>query len=349
MPKQPSIKQNLKYDALPDFRNLGVALRILLLINGAALPIALLRSADWGEFWGRLLHELAIVEPLLLASMLVLYALNSALGRLSRWPGYFSVIAIVVLVTLAMLELGGDLYRPRYERDLFRLMRYPVIAAAAAMLLLGYFRMRALALSPAIHEARLQALRARIRPHFLFNCINTVLGILRSAPGRAETALEDMADLFRMAMAPDVDLVPLVKEMELARRYLELEKLRMGDRLGVDWEVDEAILDAKVPPLVLQPLLENAVYHGIEPLAEGGRIQIKIGLRGKDLGLEIYNPRREQARRHAGNKLALSNIRERLSLLFDIEAEYGVEVGPDFYRVRIVMPYLKKELVDEHG
>ena len=131
--------------------------------------------------------------------------------------------------------------------------------------LLGYFQLRAKALSPAIAEARLQALQARIRPHFLFNSINAVLSLIRSEPKRAETALEDMADLFRVLMRDNRELAPLADEVELCRQYLALEQLRLGDRLQVEWHVKNMPGDALVPPLVLQPLLENAVYHGIEP------------------------------------------------------------------------------------
>src|SRR5690606_92866 len=118
-------------------------------------------------------------------------------------------------------------------------------------LLLGYLDLRGRALSPALTEARLQALQARIRPHFLFNSINAVLSLIRSDPKRAETALEDMAELFRVLMADNRELTPLGREVELCRQYLDLEQLRLGDRLKVEWHVDKAPGDAMVPPLVL--------------------------------------------------------------------------------------------------
>ena len=137
------------------------------------------------------------------------------------------------------------------------------------------------ALSPAIAEARLQALQARIRPHFLFNSINAVLSLVRSEPQRAEDALQDMADLFRVLMRDNRDLAPLADEVELCRQYLELEQLRLGERLHVDWNVKSMPGDALVPPLVLQPLLENAVYHGIEPSSEPGKVSINIFLHAR--------------------------------------------------------------------
>jgi len=207
-----------------------------------------------------------------------------------------------------------------------------------------YFRWRSQVLSRALHEARLQVLRARIRPHFLFNTINAVLGIVRTQPRQAEAALQDMADLFRMAMSDAQDLVPLRQEIELSKQYIALEQLRMGERLRVDWQIQDMPDDAVIPPLLLQPLLENAVYHGIEPLPQGGSITVALHRSGDELRLRVENPRASNgAAPHAGNKMALQNIRERLALLFDVEARYKVESGKDFYRVEITLPYMKEK------
>jgi two-component system sensor histidine kinase AlgZ len=188
----------------------------------------------------------------------------------------------------------------------------------------------------------LQALQARIRPHFLFNTINAVLSIVRSDPKRAETALEDMSDLFRMAMSEPHELVELSREIELARQYLGIETLRLGERLKVHWDTQNMPADALIPPLILQPLLENAVYHGIEPLAEGGTIEVSLYLERDELHLEVSNPMQERTiSRTDGHKMALSNIRERLDLLFDVEAQYNVENAGDHYRVHILIPYVK--------
>jgi two-component system sensor histidine kinase AlgZ len=208
-------------------------------------------------------------------------------------------------------------------------------------ILLLYFRLRAKVLSHAWNDARLQVLRARIRPHFLFNTINAVLGIVRAQPKQAETALEDMADLFRMAMSEGHDLVPLGREIQLSKQYMALEQLRMGERLCVDWQIQDVPDDVLIPPLLLQPLLENAVYHGIEPLSQGGSIHIVLRRSGDELHLKVENPCPVRINApHHGNRVALRNIRERLDLLFDVEARYQVESGKDFYRVEIIFPYV---------
>ncbi|MCL4762378.1 MAG: histidine kinase, partial [Burkholderiales bacterium] len=215
-----------------------------------------------------------------------------------------------------------------------------VLALAAVGALAAYFRLRARALSPAIAEARLQALQARIRPHFLFNAINGVLSLVRSDPRRAEDALHDMADLFRVLMRDNRDLAPLADEVELCRQYLELEKLRLGERLVVDWNVKSMPEDALAPPLVLQPLLENAVYHGIEPCTTPGTISVNIFVSRGEVHAILRNPYREDGgRHHRGNKMAIANIRERLALHFDAEAALESRVLRDAYEVHIRMPY----------
>ncbi|OYY97217.1 MAG: sensor histidine kinase, partial [Methylophilales bacterium 16-45-7] len=203
---------------------------------------------------------------------------------------------------------------------------------------LYYFNLQQRAYSPAIAEARLQALQARIRPHFLFNSINAVLSLIRSQPKRAETALEDMADLFRVLMSDNRELVPLAQEIALCRQYLALEKLRLEDRLKVHWDIEQMPPDAMIPPLILQPLLENAVYHGIEPLTDGGEITVHITRKHEELAITISNPFHADKDRHSGNKMALKNIKERLLLHFDLEASLRSKVHDHQYSVNIRIP-----------
>lgn len=344
MPNMQSINQNTMSDALPDFRNWGVILRSLLLVNGMVLLVAIAQAASWQDILERLIDISALLEPVLVLNLLLLFMLNSWLARLTYKQGATVVLLSAVSVTLVIFHLGDKLYIATGDYGYFHSWRNALLSSVIAGLLLVYFQFRAHALSPALDEARLQALQARIRPHFLYNSINAVLGIVRADPKRAETALEDMADLFRMAMAHDGDLVTVRQEVALARQYLALEQLRLGARLKVNWYTDNMPDDALLPPLILQPLLENAVYHGIEPLAEGGVVDIKLYRNGNEMHLEMYNPRQEQGSHHVGNKIALSNIRERLALQFDVEASYKVEIGKDFYRVHIKLPYVKELL-----
>lgn len=343
MPKDQSINQKLSPDALPDFRILGSTLRIVLLVNGIALLQATAQAVSLQNILQRFIDTSAFLQPVLLTCLLVLYVLNDVLRRLVYWQGVLSVVAVAVVITQAISYLGGDLYISARETTPFNFLQNTVLSSSVVLILLVYFKLRTLSLSTAVHDARMQALQARIRPHFLFNSINAVLSIVRADPKRAETALEDMADLFRMAMADNQEMAPLRREIALSRQYLALEKLRLGERLTETWQIDESLDDALVPPLMLQPLLENAVYHGLEPLAEGGLIEVKIYRTGHEIHLDVRNPCKGQNGLHNGNKMALANIRERLALKFDVEAKYTAESGSDYYHVHIQMPYVKEK------
>jgi two-component system sensor histidine kinase AlgZ len=340
-----SIKQNPLPDALPNFRNLGVTLRILLICNGLALLQAVLLANAWGEVPQHMMQIATLLAPVLLTGLLLLWLAQPWLARMPYRLGALAVSTLAAALTLATYRFGGELYQPPGFDDAgFGAVRHSLLALAVSAVLLMYFRWRSQVLSRALHDARLQVLRARIRPHFLFNTINAVLSVVRAQPRQAETALEDMSDLFRMAMGEEHDLVPLRQEMQLSRQYLALEQLRIGERLQTDWRTDDVPDDVMIPPLLLQPLLENAVYHGIESLPQGGVITVSLRRNGDALRITVENPcARREAAPHPGNRMALQNIRERLALLFDVEASYKVERGDDRYRVEIVMPYIREE------
>jgi len=333
---QSIIRQNGPRSVLPDFRNLGTILRILVAVNAGALLYALAREVSPAKWFGEWMAATAVVEPNLFLVLAVLWLAARPLLRLPYATGAAAVVALT-LVCGIVLFVVRSMFEPAAPAALVAGM---VWGAVAASLLLAYFNLRARALSPAIVEARLQALQARIRPHFLFNSINAVLSLVRSEPARAEVALQDMADLFRVLMRDNRELAPLADELTLCRQYLELEQLRLGDRLAVDWNLKSMPADALVPPLVLQPLLENAVYHGIEPSSQPGVISINVFLTRGEVHAILKNPyRAEGGRHHSGNKMALANVRERLALHFDAEASLESRVTKDGYEVHIRIPY----------
>lgn len=341
----PSIKQNPGLAAgefrqpgsrLPDLRNLGVSLRILVVVNLLALIAAILQTSSLDQALLRLTEFSVLLQPVLLISLLLFYMAWPLLRRLSYPVGVVLILLVELGLTWLIHQTGINLFGPQALPPLSRVWLLTLIVT---LLVLGYFNLRQRALSPAISEARMQALQARIRPHFLFNSINAVLSIVRSDPKRAETALEDMADLFRVLMADNRDLVSLAQEIALCRQYLALEKLRLEERLKIEWQIDNIPPDALIPPLILQPLLENAVYHGIEPLPEGGTITIQMRTNRKEVHIGLYNPIDPGGQHHAGNGMALDNIRERLALHFDAEASLRCHGGDGVYRVEIVIPY----------
>jgi two-component system sensor histidine kinase AlgZ len=319
-------------------------LRILLLVNLllAALAMAQTRPftpIGWVDLY---LEGASFAEPVLLVSLLVLCPLR-------RWLRRYSYRTGVVIVLLAEFTMTAGFHAAlRSEGDAFSfdlaLHDWLVISVISAIVLY-YFYLRERAFSPALAEARLQALQARIRPHFLFNSLTAVLSLIRTEPRRAEQTLEDLADLFRVLLREERRVVLLEEEIDLTRRYLSIESLRLGERLRVEWRIDPGLNRVAIPPLILQPLAENAVHHGIEPSAEPGVILITVARKGREVEIEIVNPRIDgntQPPGRTGNHMALDNVRERLLLHYDVEAR--LEAGPagaagaGEYRVKITLP-----------
>ena len=217
----------------------------------------------------------------------------------------------------------------------------PALAGACMAAAIFYWlQLRAQALLPADTTARLAELQSRIRPHFLFNTLNTALALVRVDPARAEGVLEDLAELFRVALGDHSDpaaSVTLAEEVELARRYLAIEQIRFGQRLRIQWELDPDAGAARVPPLILQPLVENAVRHGVEPADEGGTIRVRTRVKlGRALVTIANSVPRAPSR--PGNGMALKNVRDRLHLMHDMAAQFETRREDDVFRVQIVVP-----------
>ena len=326
---------------LPNFCNLGIMLRLILLVNLLCLAAAMVKAGSFAQFAGHFLNMSVVLQPALILSLPLLCGARQLLGEMSaaRSLAVFalmcSLLGVVAwyLMTLA-LPFNAQL-------DFWHFMALYLMALGCVVF---YFDLRARALSPSVTEARLQALQARIRPHFLFNSMNAALSLVRSEPRRAEQVLENLADLFRALMNDNRQMVRLDEEVNLCLNYLEIEQIRLGDRLKVKWNIESMPAEALVPPLLLQPLVENAVYHGIEPLDGPGEIAIEITDLGKQLRIELTNPLAENpatgtsAVHSSGNRMALANIRERLQLHYDAEARLEVLTNEGRYSVRIVLP-----------
>jgi two-component system, LytTR family, sensor histidine kinase AlgZ len=323
---------------LPNFCHLGVNLKILLTVEIAALALAWAATGGLASAFTHLIVQSALLQPTLLITLAVLCLSGARIRKLNYAAGLATTLGLTIAIPNLIYLGAGRLFS---EARLANPLEITVFSGMLTVLLLGYFHLRSKALSPAITEARLQALQARIRPHFLFNSLNAVLSLVRSNPRRAEHALEDLSDLFRALMSDTRQLAPLEEEIALTRAYLNLEELRLGDRLKVTWYIDKMPSDALIPPLVIQPIVENAVYHGIEPHREAGEISLNI-YRSQDMvHIVIRNPYAGEGNHHAGNKIAMANIRERLSLHFDLDATLKSELLGAVYQVHITLPYTR--------
>jgi two-component system, LytTR family, sensor histidine kinase AlgZ len=264
--------------------------------------------------------------------------------------GAFALLMLnTALVSEAALFFGGNFGRIGLPETLFPrehwpfLLRNEGICVIAAAVLLRYFyithewqrHVRAEA------RSRIEALQARIRPHFLFNSLNTIAALTRSDALRAEEAVEDLADLFRATLRDSHSPLRLKEEFELTRVYQRIEELRLGERLKVRWDVADLPMRAFVPGLTIQPLLENAIYHGIEPLDRGGTVTVSGRVVAGNIEIVVTNPvaAARSGSERAGNRIALDNIRQRLALAYDQAATLAIEQPAGEYRVTIRFPY----------
>jgi two-component system sensor histidine kinase AlgZ len=188
-------------------------------------------------------------------------------------------------------------------------------------------------------QSRVSALQALIRPHFLFNSMNTIASLTRSDPRQAEQAVEDLADLLRANLGGPKDRSTLSDELETATIYQRIEKLRLGDRLQIRWDMGELPMHALLPNLTLQPLIENAIYHGIELVPEGGEVVVTGSQQNDRLIIEISNPVARSAKAlREGNQMALSNIRQRFELAYGSRGQVAVEEGERRFTIRLEFP-----------
>lgn len=332
---------------LPDFCR-GRAILHLLLISQVVAVLLVLASAR-GEF---ILGPRIVVVSLYLhwITLLSAGALCALRQRVAHWPvAWVSTIAVVILVgiTAGVSEMAyqlGRVLRWAYFSDtpdhLAFVARNCLISAIVAVVLLRYFYVlhawqRQVQASA---EARFEALQATIRPHFLFNSLNSVAALIPTRPAEAEALIEDLAELLRAILRRHEPWARLADEIELGRTYLRIEQLRLGERLQVDWQIEAGLDDARIPLLSLQPLLENAVLHGIERLPEGGRLQVRIGREGGRLTLRVSNPLGPDAREAPGNRLAQDNIRQRLGLLYDGRASLHTQRQSGEYHAELSVP-----------
>jgi two-component system sensor histidine kinase AlgZ len=332
-------RQRTQAEASFDVCHPALALRALLLVQ-AALAVAALALAAPGQ-WLALQAQMAYAGAAgTLLWLVPVCALRRPLAR--RGPSTRGA-TVLALGALAGVSAGVPLWWAGLADTAGGLR--PAAAALAgtglAALLWAWLDLRARIHQPADASARLAELQSRIRPHFLFNALNTALALVRSDPARAEAVLEDLAELFRTALAESGSAVTLAEEVDLARRYLAIEQVRYGPRLLVQWDIDPRTAAARVPPLVLQPLVENAVRHGVEPAPAGGQVWVRARVQRAQVLLTVTNTVPDEPGA-PGHGIALANVRERLRLLHDVAAQCDAWREDDAqgarFHARIVLP-----------
>jgi len=305
--------------AVPDLCNAGA---ISLVILFGELLVLVLLFAGGEVSWMRLALMSLFVQWVALSSAGLICLLRGWLARLPMVAGSLTAFGIVMGVTLIVGLVSGWILsggKPTHV-DISRLLGQLVIAGIISVLALRYFyvQQQLRAQEQSELESRIQALQSRIRPHFLFNSMNIIASLIATDPETAETVVEDLSELFRASLNDAGNQVALTDELDLCERYVRIEALRLGERLKIEWQIEAPGKSVKIPLLTLQPLLENAIYHGIQPLPEGGTIYVRLWFEDDAVHVEIDNPLpSESLRSHSqGNKMALNNIRSRLSVLY---------------------------------
>ncbi len=332
-----------KAGLVPDLCRLPVLFAVVVGAELLAIVLTLGGGRPFDRFWQDLSLLSLYVQWIALGSAGVLCLLRGWLRRQGvAWAALVAwsvVLAVTAAVSEAVHYLG--VYQGLSRFDL--LLRSLGVSAVVGVFLVHYFHLhyRWRRQLMAEHEARLQALQSRIRPHFLFNSMNTIASLTRTDPALAEEVTQDLADLFRTSLSDARRRATLGDELDLARGYLNIERQRLGDRLEVVWEVDGLPPEAVLPPLIMQPLLENAVYHGIEPSAAPGRITLSGRYHKGRVSLAIRNtlPEGGAERQRPGNRMALDNIRQRLAAMFDDNASLVESSADGEYQVRLVFPH----------
>lgn len=331
---------------LPCFCDVRLVFMLILLVEILAIILTMATLPHIEVFWDKLAFYSMYLQWIGLLNAAVLCALRNRLNRLPN-PlailGSFTLMMMVTfLIALSIIEL--DSYLETYTLEIlseYFMIRTMTISAVIYAVLLRYFYIQQQwkIILQANAFAEIQALRARIRPHFLFNSMNTIASLISFQPEKAEKAVEDLSDLFRASLK-ESNMNSLEEELSLIRSYLDIETLRLGDRLSIWWDIEEAAKDSEIPALILQPLTENAIYHGIEPLTEGGEIYISAVLTDEYLVLSVQNPVTEKTRyhQHKGNRMAQDNIRQRLQLVYGGRASFTINETKEDYLVTIKIP-----------
>ncbi|MDJ0881636.1 MAG: histidine kinase [Gammaproteobacteria bacterium] len=331
---------------LPDFCHSETNLLMILVLELIAIVLALVSAPGNGNLFIYVALMSLYIQWIGLSSAALLCLLRRTAWMYHTFSATLISLLVVLMVTAVMAIvafqlnelLRFDLFQ--YDSLLSLIVKHQVISLILYGLALRYFyvHFNSRQMLQTQSQARLQALQARIRPHFLFNSLNTIASLTHDEPDQAEHAIESLADLFRASLNAESS-ISLGREIELTRDYIELEQMRLDDRLKVEWKLDADLENISLPALTLQPLVENAIYHGIEPLPEGGAVIIAIRQQD-DLNIQIINPfnKNNMPSHRKGNQMAIKNIHERLDLAFQGRAKILHLAENDLYKVDIRIP-----------
>jgi two-component system sensor histidine kinase AlgZ len=335
---------------LPDFCAAGTLFIVLLVAELIAIVLTLAAHEPQGQFLIQLSKTSLFVLWLALLGTAVMCQLRPRLESAGKNRAF--VISFIILVTMCLVvaEMSWQL--------MWRFAGITIIDDSHSVFLLRTFAISSIFVALSMRylyvssewrrsivleaQARISALQALIRPHFLFNSMNTIASLTRTDPRQAEEAVEDLSDLLRASLSSTRNRTSLKEELEVAAIYQRIEKLRLGDRLNVRWQIEDLPMRARIPSLTIQPLIENAIYHGIELLPDGGDVTVAGKRDGQYLQISVSNPVAPgKARNKDGNKMAMANIRQRFELAYGSRASVSIDDQNDCYTVTLRFPVEK--------
>lgn len=333
---------------LPNFCAASSVLIVVVVAEILAILLTLASQPESGRFMVELAKTSLFVLWLALLSAVVMCAFRDQLESAGKTQAFVRSFVVLLLLSIVLAEVAyqvslmfGELLIID-DTHLGFLTRTVGISAIVIALAMRYLYIssewrRSVVLEA---QARISALQALIRPHFLFNSMNTIASLTRSNPRKAEEAVEDLSDLLRANLSGSGDRTTLKSELEVAAIYQRIEKLRLGDRLTVHWDVSDLPMRALIPSLVIQPLLENAIYHGIELLPDGGDVDVTGKRDGEYLTITVTNPIAPSEKRATdGNKMAMTNIQQRFDLAYDSQSHVEVNASENTFSVQLRFPF----------
>ena len=327
---------------LPDLCAPRTVFAMVLLVELLVLVYTLSTSSLPGFNWDTLAIWSLFVQWVVLLSAAILCGLRRVLSGLSL-PLVSVCCLLVVLAITALSSVLGWRLLPLFNSgsgEIWWLLRNLLVAAVLTGIAMRYFYLQHQLLVQKQLElrSRLDSLRAKIRPHFLFNTLNSIASLIASRPEEAERAVEDLSELLRVSLQENQRATLVADEQRLCELYLAIEQMRLGDRLQVVWDVDPKVREKPMPSLILQPLVENAVYHGVAQLPEGGTIRIAVEQVGELLQVTIENPVLATSSHTEGTHMALANIEQRLQGLFGDDASLATALDKECFRVVLQYP-----------
>jgi len=338
-----TLKSNPTYK-FPEISNPSLILKIISLICGILVALALLNAQDYANWIDLLFSYLLITVPVSIATITTLIGLHKLLpnlsNRLFEWSIYLSSV-LYANVIYYYINQEHFLTISQFQQT-FTIIKISIVTTTLSSLVVLYLYHIALSLGPSNAEVRLQSLTYRIRPHFLFNSLNAILSLIRRDQKKAEFALEELSELFRWILKDSSKEITINHEIGIVQQFVAIEKLRLGDRLNIIWDIDSKALDAMIPSLTLQPLVENAIYHGVESMAKNCEVKVSIKRSVGIVTIEVSNTFDPTYIRQKGSGTALDTIRQRLELYFDIEFKIENTKLNNLYITRLQFPYREK-------